>query len=212
MARPPPAERTAPERSDDQPSAVDEHPVGSFHRVLALNEDRRLAVPDHVDAGALRVGHVHRAVGSRRQIVQEGRAFDRHPLRDPPGGDLDADHLIDIRHPQRAAGAAQALRAVESGHPLQVDGTAVRREPGDVAVAVLVGHLAVDRRHEDRAGRGVVIRALRGVEVVHRPDGRRRGRRRRRLGEGPSRGEGERTNSDRPCHRHGCAASRFKRS
>ena len=158
--------RRRTDAAENQPRAVHEQAIRLLDDIRAFDEHRRLAVLDRVDPQPARVRRVDRAVGRSREIVEERRALDLHTRRDLAAADVDADHFVDVGHPQRVADAAKPLRPIEPGHPLRADDLAVRREARDVAVAVLVEDLSVDRGHEHRVRRGVVVGALGRGEVA----------------------------------------------
>ena len=146
----PTATRADADRSEHQACAVHQQSVRDVHEIGAFDEDRGLPVLDRVDARQVRVRRVDGAVGRGRQVVEELRALDLDARGDARRGDVDRHHLVDVGHPERPADAAQALRRVEAGDPLRAHHLAVGRQPRDVAVAILLEDLAVDRRHEDR--------------------------------------------------------------
>ena len=112
--------------AENQPRAVHEQAIRLLDDIRALDEHRRLAVLDRVDPQPARVRGVDGAVGRSREIVEERRAIDLHTRRDLAAADVDADHFVDVGHPQRVADAAKPLGPIEASHPLRADDLPVR--------------------------------------------------------------------------------------
>src|SRR5688572_22338737 len=100
--------------TENQPASVYEESIALFDQLGAFDEHGGLTFANNVNAGADRINDVDRAVRRRRQVVEELRSGDWHSRRDRAAGDFDADDLVDVGDPQRAAGPPDSLRAVQS--------------------------------------------------------------------------------------------------
>ena len=89
---------------------------------------------------------------------------------DPAVVDIDLDQFVNVGHVQRPPVQREALWRVEAGDPFFLEQAAIRRDDGEVAVAVLVGGAAVDVGDIEMIERGVVNHGFRVCKTFELPE------------------------------------------